>query len=208
MAFGLHYSDTILGRVFSQCTTPAGLTPPIYTTTAICASGICSLPVLNPLGSNRNVELVSVDFGWASTATTTASGAAFYLMGIPCGAGPATAAPVAAFATTTPINGLVSAGNASKCFSQNGAAAVSLTNAGITLPFTSTQAGPIRVLASTDAQTTGTPTSTTISHFNFDGTLIVPPGMMVYIAGSVTANIGLYGMSMIWKEIPINPLAG
>lgn len=201
---GLHYSDTILGRVFSNCTTPVGLTPPIYTTTAICASGIASLPILNPLGSNRNVELISIDFDWCATATTTAAASSFYLMGIPCGAGPATGAPVAAFAASTPINGLLGAGNAPKTLSQNGIGTVSLTNAGTTLPFTSTQAGPVRVLASVDAQTTGTPAPTTIGHFEFNGTIIIPPGIMTYIAGTVTANIGLYGMSIVWKEIPIN----
>ncbi len=208
MAYGLHYSDTLLGRVFSQCTTPLGLTPPLYTTTAICASGIAALPVLNPLGSNRNVELVQVDFAWASTATTTAAGSAFYLMGVPCGAGAATGAPVAAFASTVPVNGLLGAGGASKCLSQAGAGTVSLTAAGTTLPPSSTAAGAVRVLASVDAQTTGTPTTTSISSFKFDGTIIIPPGFMVYVAGTITANIGLYGMTMVWKEIPIVPNAG
>ena len=49
MSLGLHYSDTILGRVFCQSATPLGLAIPIYTATAIAGS----MPLFNPPNSCR-----------------------------------------------------------------------------------------------------------------------------------------------------------
>lgn len=199
MSAGLHYSDAILGRVFSQSPTPLGLALPLYTTKNVCDTGICGVPIWNPPGSNRNVELISADF-------TSASGTAVYgavgLMAMPLSV-VGTGYPCTAFASSTPLNALVGAGNASKCLSYNGAAATSvvLTAFGLaTLP-TATAAGWVRGLACINADVGGLH-GPLVPHYDFQGTCIVPPGWMVYFACTL-ASVALFATSVVWKEIPI-----
>lgn len=196
MSFGLHYSDTLLGRVFSQAATPLGLAIPIYTATAIAGG----MPIWNPPGSNRNVELISVDIDYTGT-----SAAALSAIGLMAGQlnSIATASGCSAFAATTPANGLLLGGNASKVMSSN-AGTVTVTAGVATAPVGGVPgAGWVRPLASINVETTSaTPHGTLICTYVFNGTIIIPPGVLVYLAGSL-ASVGLYASGIVWKEVPI-----
>ncbi len=203
MAFGLHYSDTLAGRVFSQVPTPAGLALPLYTTTVMCTTGICGMPIWNPPGSNRNVELITADFAYDSG---TAVAGSILLMGVPT-TQIGSAGPVTAMLQTSPINNLLGSGNQTKIWSYNSVGAVTMTAAGTTLPPSSTAAGPIRVLGGLNNQTTATPTAVSVASYDFKGTVIVTPGYFIYLATTL-ASVGLYCTCLLWKEIPIVPSQG
>lgn len=203
MSVALHFNDTLAGRVFSQSVTPLGLALPIYTATALCASGICGLPIWNPPNSNRQIELISLDVPWVSG---TAGIGTIGLMGLPL-LGIATGAPVTAFATTVPLNGFLGAGNTTKVSSSNGASAVTAT-AGTAGAPTALAPGWIRSLMSINLEnSTTTPEPTGLDTYIFNGTVCIPPGYMVYFACTV-ATVALFGSTVIWKEIPINAAAG
>ncbi len=200
MAFGLHYSDTIAGRVFSQSATPLGLALPLYTATAVAGS----MPIWNPPGSNRNVELIEANFEWASGT------AGIGVIGVM--AGPlqaiATASGCSALAATTPVSGMLRSGAASKCVTSN-AGAVTVTAGTAAAPAPGVPgAGWIRGLASINLEnSTTTPFATTAISIDFKGSLIITPGVLVYFACGV-ASVALYCSTVVWKEIPINPQGG
>lgn len=196
MSFGLHYTDTLAGRVFSQAATPLGLAIPIYSATSIAGG----MPLWNPPGSNRNVELISVDIDYASgTAGLGAVGLmAGYVNSI------ATASGLSAIAATTPVNGnLGIAGGGSKCISSN-AGTVTVTAGTATAPVAGVAgAGWVRSLASINLENaTTTPLGTGVATYLFNGTVIVTPGVLIYLACTV-ASVALYATAIVWKEIPI-----
>lgn len=198
MSYGLHYTDTLAGRVFSQAATPLGLAIPLYTATSVGGG----LPIWNQPNSNRNVEIISVDL-------PTASGTAVYgvigFMGVPLAA-IATGQPCTALANTAPINGLLGAGNASKCLSSN--AGTTTVTAGAAVAPTSTTPGWIRSLGEINGEGAAAGLhGPLVPHFDLQGTLIVPPGYLVYLACTL-ASVALVGTTIVWKEIPINPGQG
>lgn len=205
MAFGIHYSDTLAGRVFTQCSSPLGLALPLYTTTVAGTTGICGMPIWNVPGSNRNVELIEASFAYVSG---TAVSGGIVIMGVPLTQTGASG-PVTAFLTTSPVNQLLGSGIASRVLSSNSNAAsnLTMTAAGTTLPPSSTAAGPVRALAGINAQTTATPTGTIIASIDFKGSLIVPPSYFIYFACTL-GTVALYSMSVTWKENPIVPGQG
>jgi hypothetical protein len=198
MAYGLHYTDTLAGRVFAQSATPLGLAIPIYTATAIAGG----MPIWNPPTSNRNVELISVDIDYGSGTSVYGS---VGLMGLPLAA-IATGALCTALAATTPTNGFLLGGASSRVISSN-AGTVTVT-AGVATAPSATAPGWIRGLASINLEAqTGTAHATGIQKYVFDGTVIIPPGVMVYLAATL-ASVALFCSSIVWKEIPINAQAG
>lgn len=192
MSVGLHFSDTLLGRVFTQSATPLGLAIPIYTATAIAGG----MPIFNPPTSNRNVELIGVDFDCASG---TAVYGAIGLMGVPLQA--VGVAPCTVLTQTTPMNGLLGAGNSSKVQSSN-AGTVTVT-AGAAVAPTSTTPGWIRSLAEINGEGAAAGLhGPLVPHFDFQGTCVIPPGWMVYFACTL-ASVALVCTTVTWKEIPI-----
>lgn len=195
MSFGLHYSDTLLGRVFSQAATPLGLAIPIYSATAI----VGGMPIWNPPGSNRNVELILAEFEWASGTAGIGS------VGLMVGQlnSIATASGCSAFAATTPMNGLLMGAPASKCVSSN-AGTVTVTAGTAAPPVAGVPgAGWTRSLASINLEnSTTTPEPSTSIAYDFKGTVIIPPGVLAYFACTV-ASVALYASTVVWKEVPI-----
>lgn len=182
---GKHYADALAGRVFSQSATPLGLAIPIYTATAIAGG----MPIWNPPNSGVNVELISVDLGYGSgTAAYSSIGVmARELTAI------ATGAIMTALAETEPFNGFLFGGNRAKTRSSN--AGTCTVTAGVAGDWA-------RTIASINLEAqTGTAHGTTIAHYDFDGTLIVPPGVLVYLAATL-ASVALYASTVVWKEIP------
>lgn len=184
---GKHYQDALRGRVFSQTCTPLGLAIPIYTATAIAGS----MPLWNPPNSGVNVELVSVS---VSRASGTADFAAIGLMARKLDA-VATGSLCSAFADTTPVNGVLFGGSVSKVKSSN-AGTVTVT-AGVAADF-------VRNLFTINLEAdTGTAHATSVAKEDFDGTLVVPPGVLVYLAAT-KASVALYCSTVVWKEVPLN----
>lgn len=180
---GLHYSDAADGRVFSQSCTPLGLAIPIYTATAIAGS----MPIWNPPDSGVNVEVVAVTVVRASG--TAVFGAISFL------ARPllaiATGALCTAFADTTPKNGLIGGGRTSK---------VKSSNAG-TVTVTAGAAGDnYRTLYSLGVEADATTAGINQGTEWLNGTMIVPPGWLVYLVGT-QATGALMATSIVWKEI-------
>lgn len=185
---GKHYTDALRGRVFSQSATPLGLAIPIYTATALAGS----MPIWNPKGSGVNVELVSVS---TARASGTADFGAIGLMGLRVDqSNLGTGAPITAFAETTPKNRLLGGGLGSLVKSSN-AGTVTIT-AGAATDW-------IETLFTMNLEAdTGTAHATTVARYDFDGTLVIPPGWLVYIAAT-KASVALFASSIVWKEIPV-----
>jgi hypothetical protein len=199
MAFGTHFTDTLNGAVFSQAATPAGLALPIYTATSI-GGGI---PLWNPPNSNRNIELISVDFPWVSGTAGIGTIGLMALLGL---GAIATGTPCTALAATTPNNGFIGGGQASKALSSN--AGTTTVTAGTAGAPTVLAPGWVRALASINLEnSTTTPQATNLATYTFNGTIIIPPSVLMYFACSV-ATVALYGTTVVWKEIPINPAQG
>lgn len=198
--FGLHYSDTIAGRVFTQQTNQAaiaGLAIPIYSATAVAGGS----PLYNPTGSNRNVELISYDVVYVS-GTEAATFMGIYLM-----AGQVTAIGTATgcslFTSAPPISGLLLGAPSSKIFSGAGGT-VTVTAGTATPPVNGVVgAGVVRSLYSTNIEAaTGTAHATTTCSYVFNGSCIIPPGVICYLAG-IVASVALFNITVTWKEIPI-----
>ncbi len=173
------------GRVFSQATTPAGLAIPIYTGTAL---GGGALPLWNPPNSGVNVELIDV-----STARTsgTADFAAVCLVARKLDA-IATGQIMTALAETTPVNALLFRGQSTRVHSSN-AGTNTVTAAAVT--------DIVRNMFTINLEAdTGTAHATSVAKYCFDGTLVVPPGVLVYIAAT-KASVALYCTSMTWREV-------
>ena len=185
--FGTHLSDVYAGRVFSQAATPLGLAIPIYTATAIAGG----MPIWNPPNSNVRVELISVDIGYGSGT------ADFGSIGLMCRRldAIATGEIMTALAETTPDNGFLFGGNRSKVKSSN--AGTCTVTAGVAADWK-------RTLFSINLEAqTGTAHASQPCHYNFDGTVVIPPGVLVYLAAT-KATVALYASCVVWKEIAIS----
>jgi len=183
---GQHYADCLAGRVFTQGATPLGLAIPIYSATAIAGG----MPIWNPPGSGVNVEMVSVTLAYASG--TSGYGAIGCLVRSLTQI--ATGSAMTALAATTPKNGLALAGNTTKVQSSNAGACT--VTAGVAGDW-------FRTLASMNLEAaTGTAHGLIVPKYDFDGTLILPPGTLWYLAATV-ASVALIASEVTWKETAI-----
>lgn len=189
---GKHFEDARAGRVYSQAATPLGLAIPIYTATAIAGG----MPLWNPPSSGVDVELISIDIGYGSGTAVYGS------IGLLAGqlTAIATASGCSAFAATTPMNGKLDKQGGSRVSSSN-TGTVTVTAGTATPPVAGVPgAGWIRTIASIDLEAqTGTAHGSLIVHYDFDGTLIVPPGWLVYL-GCTLASVALYASTLVWAE--------
>ncbi len=184
---GKHYEDCIAGRVFSHTPTPLGLAIPAYTATGL----VGCMPIWNPSNSNVNVELISLQVG--KTSGTSAFGAIVLMHRKGLGNDIATGSEITAFAETTPTNGLLGAGNVSR---------VKSSNAGTCTVSAGTAAEAIRSFHGTGVADDGTTGGLEGFDHNFNGTVIVPPGSMVWVAGTKTM-VAKYVTTLTWKELAI-----
>ena len=199
--YGLHFSDTIAGRVFSQTPTPLGLAIPIYSATAIGGAGVCSLPIWNPPGSGVLVELIEINIERASG--TSDFGAIGIMAGYVTAIGTATGC--SALASTTPVNCYLGSQSGSRVVSNNGAGTVTVTAGTTGAPVQGTAgAGWVRTLFCFNLEAdTGTAHANSICEKDMKGTFVIPPGVLIYLAAT-KASVALEASSIVWKEIPIN----
>lgn len=175
---GKYYTETALGRVFIGSTAAAGTAFPISTGTAV------TFGVWN---TNVGVNVVPLWLRASYTSGTIALGT-WGLANQYCGFAIGTAAPLSAFTDGTPKNALLGSGNASS---------VRFTPSAATLTAGGTAA--MWFGAGQESATAGL--GIWGVRENFDGDLIVPPGNLLFVCGSV-AQTGLYSISMAWAEVP------
>lgn len=175
---GLYYTETSLGRVFMGSTAAAGTAFPISTGTAVTFG-------LWNTSSNFNATLISLRAGY--TSGTIALGT-WGLANQYCGFAIGTAAPLTAFTAGTPKNALLGNGNASAM--QFTPSAATLTAGGTALTWYG---------ASQESATAGL--GIWGVNWMFNGDVIVPPGHLVFVCGSV-AQTALYSMTLCWAETP------
>ncbi len=200
--YAKHYPDTFAGLVFSQTVTPLGASLPLYTDTAIGTTNVCALPLWNPPDSNVLVEVMrlSVDRASGTAGYGVIGVMAVQLREI------ATGSVLTNLGDTAPLNANLLAGRGPRTRSSNSIAATNttLTTGGAAGAPTPTVPGWIRTLYALNLEAdTGTAHATSTSIFDFDGTLCVPPGWLIYFAGS-RATAALFASSLVWKEWPIN----
>lgn len=187
LSHGVYYSQTAAGAMFIGISTApkTGVLIPIADSTSP------TFGLWNPQGSGRNAVLVRLAAGWVGT--TGAPGAILYNALTGAGAAVGTAAPISAFNQVTPTNALIGSGAASS-MKFTGAGTNTLTTAGTT----------IGVMGASQLTTTGatttSPTFTVTDDFN--GRLIVPPGVFFYLTGSA-ALLSLFDLSLTWYEAPV-----
>jgi hypothetical protein len=176
---GKYYPETAAGRTFIGSTAAAGVAFPISTGTAVTFG-------LWNTSNNKHAVLLGLDVG--VTSGTIALGE----LGIAnqyCGFAIGTAAPLSAFTDATPKNGLAGNGNASSMRFTGSAA--TLTAGGTALMWLG---------KSIESATVGL--GIFDGHYDFDGKIIVPPGQLVFVCGSI-AQTALFTMSLQWAEVEI-----
>lgn len=182
-----YYSQTVAGNMFIGMSeaSQTGILIPTYNTTSP------TFGLWNPSGSGKNAVLVRLTTGFVST--TGAPGAILYARLLSASNTTYTGGPLTAFNSTTPGNALLGAGAAS-AMKFAGKGTNTLTTAGVVFD----QMG-VSQLTTTGA-TTSAPLYSAID--DFDGRIIVPPGVFFYVVGS-TALLTLFDMSLSWYEVPV-----
>lgn len=179
---GKYFSEVSLGRVFIGSTAAAGVALPISTGTAV------TFGLWNTSTTKWAVPLwISIGY----TSGTIALGE-FGMANQDCGYALATAAPLSAFTdgtTATVKNALLGSGQTS---------ALRFTPSTATLTAGGTACAWLG--RSSESATAGLGVVGGFYH-DFDGSLIVRPGQLLFPCGSV-AQTGIFTISMAWAEIP------
>jgi hypothetical protein len=176
---GKYFTETSQGRVFIGSTAAAGVAAPISTGTAV------TFGIWNTSTTKWAVPL------WLSIGYTSGT-IALGEWGVAnqnCGFAIGTAAPLSAVTSGTPVNGLLGSGLAS-----------SLTFIPATATLTAGGTACKWLGSANESATAGTGEVGGFYH-DFDGGLIVRPGQLLFVCGSV-AQTGIFTMSMGWSEIP------
>jgi hypothetical protein len=178
-SLGKYYDQVKLGRVFIGSTAAAGTAFPISTGTAV---------TFGLWNNSPTKHAVPLWFAGGYTSGTIALGTLGFANQF-VGFNLATAAPLSAFTDGTPKNALLGSGNAS---------AMRFTPSGATL--TAGGTGLMVTGHSIESATAGLG----IFGWNhdFDGKIIVPPGNLLFVCGSV-AQTALFTMSLAWAEVDV-----
>lgn len=176
---GKYAQSVAAGRVFIGSTAVGGTAFPISTGTAV------TFGIWNTSTSKYAIPLwCTVGFTSGTIALGTIG-----LANQDCGYAIGTAAPLSAFTAGTPKNALLGSGNASSM--QFTPSAATLTAGGTACYWFG---------KSIESATAG------LGIFNckeeFDGSLIVRPGQLLFLCGSV-AQTGLFTCSLAWEEVDI-----
>ncbi|MCR4341808.1 MAG: hypothetical protein NUW01_18185 [Gemmatimonadaceae bacterium] len=185
---GRYFETARNGRLFMQTTTPVGLAIPIYTGTAP------RVAIWNPPNSGVDAVLVSISAQRASGTTVEFAAGLFAAYGVDA---VATGSFLTAFpgainvAKTLPTNALLGSGQSSRV----------LSTASGTVTATAWAAGDhiYSLFHSYAAIGSSTPDGTPWTH-DFDGKVIITPGTLVALAGSV-ASVALYATTLVWEEV-------
>lgn len=179
---GKYYTWNYRGHLFFGSTAAAGAAIPA------AGTSVTNHILWNPAGSKVNAVLVRATFGWVGT--TEAPGAIYYAFTTGAGSGVATAAPISAFTPATAQAGIIGAGTKSQVLFGT---AATLAAAGTVLGTT----------GMSHLTTTGSATFGSFTYLiDFDGMVIVPPGVAIY-PYATTATASTYMGTLIWYEAPL-----
>lgn len=179
---GKYYTQSYRGNAFIGVSANAGVIPPIYTTTAQVFG------IWNKAGNTRNAVLQTLD--WIPlVAGAAVIGGLTLSQSLSAGAGIATGG-ISVFTAATPQQGNigVSGGN-TVSFTASAAttlAATLLMN--LNYGFYST--------AVTAANATG-------CHYDFEGGVIVPPNVAVWVTSAPAAQTATFELTLRWEEAPL-----
>jgi len=189
---GKYYTQTYRGNCFFVSTVGAGLAIPVISTTSP------TLCLWNPTGSGKNAVLIRASASNTLNATTV-QGSFLLMAQFNAGNTVATGAVFTAFAQaalgTNLFNCNLGGGNVSVMRS-SATATNTLTAASVLVAANMGQINPTTVAG---AVATGAQPALV---YDFDGTIIVPPGVVVYFAAS-SATTALFTQSLLWEEVPV-----
>ena len=177
---GKWYTQAVNGNVFHGSTLVAGTIIPISTATA------ATFVLYNPLGSGVNLELIAYELG-ISVVTVIASPIG---LGFSSSVGGSVAVPTSV-TTLTPRNGLLGAGKSPQAQLYSVATVVATTYFKTLFNFTATNA------------TAGNSLGPALYHYDFDGSLILPPGTLVQTCGLVAPSTSASTQGFVWAEVPV-----
>jgi len=179
---GKYYTQAKRGQVFIGCTAVAGVAVPKYDATAQVFS------LWNPANSGKNLELLRINLTLTILGTRVVSN---YALQVATGAGStvATGALYTAFTAVAPINAVYGAGIASVAkFAPAAATATAAFSVYYNLPF------------GHDLAAGG---SYPVMTYDFDGTLILPPGTACTLVSATSATGTTNAVNLIWAESPV-----
>ena len=182
VASGKYYIDTLLGNVFVGSTAVGGVVLPAYTTTAQ------TFAVWNPLGSGKNVIPISLTIGYVSTTGAAGNVVLAYTTG--AGSQTGTGSPILTATVVAPVNAYIGQGNSS--VARFCPAAINPV------------AAPALLKTTGISELVTTATTTSLGYFMaseyYDGALIVPPGVALYVAGNITL-LNTMDITLVWEEV-------
>lgn len=182
---GKYYTQAVRGNVFMATTTPLGLAIPIYTTTTP------TVMLWNPAGNSKNAVLIR--YTAAYTSGTTVASAIGLSRVLNTGASIATGNVITAFAAATPVNALINSGTTNT---------VRVSISGTNTVTTGVAADYFYTMFQEYAAVAATAIAPVVTMHDFDGMVIVPPGVAIYPAGSAASG-ALVAQTIIWEEVPI-----
>ena len=189
---GKYYTQNYRGNMFMVSTVGAGLAIPILSTMAP------TLVLWNPLGSGKNAVLVRASLANTNNATT-AAGAIFLMADFNAGNTIATGACFTAFTQaalgTNLFNCMLGGGNVSVM--KSSATATNTLTAASTLIVATLGSSGVGTVAGMVAAN-----SAPAIVYDFDGSIIVPPGVAVHLAAGA-ATTALFTQTLVWEEVPV-----
>jgi len=171
---GDYYTANYRGRIFIATTVVAGVTLPVQA--ASLASKFC---IVNPVSSSVNLELIDFDWG-VQSATEVVNAIQLYYQ-----TGAAAITGLGSLTAGTILPGTISGGGNPSAIYYTAA-----THTGTPAPY--------KQLGMINATANGIP----VSHYDFNGKVIVPPGGIIDVAASVGAQAN-FVCSLTWAEWPI-----
>lgn len=173
-ARGKYYTPSYRGSVFAFSVAAATL--PVNATTLAS-----KFSVVNPVGSNKNLELIRLDWAYV-VATTAVNGLGLYY---------STPVQTAGSTLTTPATPI--------CLN------FALSTISVATAYSALTTVGTPVLAALCGYTGAVTSSASAPNsYNFDGTVIVPPGWSIHVANTTAASTasGFTGM-LTWAEHPL-----
>ena len=184
---GKYFTQNYRGNLFFGATAAAGLANSIFSNTTFVG-----LMLWNPTGSGKLLSVVRASAVMVGVGTTALSSFGYsYLAN--AGAGIGTGAPISAFTAITATRGACNAQVTGQ------GSSVALVGGGATLTTAMTWLRNSTFGTGTGAATVALATQ---GVEELDGTLIVPPGMVVALTTDIL-NGGTFASSLIWEELPL-----
>lgn len=185
---GKYYEQTARGNSFYVSTVVAGLAVPISTTTAP------TVVLWNPSDSGYNAVLGRYTASYVSGTSVATSIGLNFKSRVGSVVDPVAGSSVEVFTQaalgTNLFNGILGGGNASRM--RSAATATNTVTAGAWLR---TLLGESALIATTAMNPYG-------ATYDFDGELILPPGVMIFATGAAASG-ALLAQTLSWVEVPV-----